>query len=237
MDHLDHFGSLWITLDHFGSFWIMWRKQRLKNLEFIKELFGGTTNIVGTIFKIDVDDGIKNYTDTVGDPMAEDTLIVGDEDNNVILCFDKCNDLYHKNTVLKGVHVGTHFNYREECTVHKMHKLADVPERIVNIMFQSNTVHNVTKNFNELHISRPIHMHNSSKAYDFMYTHYMRGGMIPLKLVKNNPEWIKEYEDDIVTKRVHMCKSCKSKAQKGCCSNYSTVNRSMITMVIGWSEQ
>ena len=33
-----------------------------------------------------------------------------------------------------------------------------------------------------------------------------------------------------------MCKSCKGKAHKGCCSEYSSNNRVMIKMVIGWSE-
>lgn len=63
-----------------------------------------------------MENGIKSYADTVGNPIAENTLIIGDEDNNVILCFDKCNKTTHNNTALRGVHVGTHFNYRKECT-------------------------------------------------------------------------------------------------------------------------
>ena len=61
--------------------------------------------------------------------------------------------------------------------------------------------------------------------------------MIPFKQVKNNPEWKKEYEVDVVIKRVHICKSCRNKARKGCCPNYSSENRSMVTMIMGWSVQ
>ena len=61
--------------------------------------------------------------------------------------------------------------------------------------------------------------------------------MIPFKQVKNNPEWKKEYEANMYIKRVHICKSCKNKACKGCCPDYSSENRSMITMVMGWSAK
>jgi hypothetical protein len=68
-----------------------------------------------------------------------------------------------------------------------------------------------------------------------MSTFYTRGGMLSLKDLKNNPEWKKEYELQLTIKRVHICKSCKNKTRKGCCFEYSSQNRSMVTMVIGWS--
>ena len=128
---------------------------------------------------------------------------------------------------------------------------------------QNNTVQDIANNFDEPEVSysptqhfdkevrdlacfqqdsgqrttRRTHSSHSSNADEFMHTFYIRGGMIPLKDIKNNPEWKKEYEADMVIKRVHICKSCKGKAHKGCCSCYSPENRSKITMVMGWSAQ
>lgn len=223
---------VWVTLGR-----VMWRQQRKKDFEFISELFGSTM-IMGTILKIHTENGIENYTNTVGDPMAEDTLIVGDDENNVILCFKECSNLCHKDIAVKDVHIAQHFNYNEKCIVHKRQELASVPERLINIIFQKNSVvHNVTNNFNRLQINPIINDSRRSKTDEFMHTFYIKGGMIPLKDVKNNPEWKKEYEADMVIKRVHICKSCKGKAYKGCCSCYSPENRSKITMIIGWSVQ
>lgn len=59
--------------------------------------------------------------------------------------------------------------------------------------------------------------------------------MVPFKQVKNSPEWKPEYEELVQVKRVHVCKSCKSKARKGCCPEYSPANRVMIKMVVGWN--
>ena len=238
----------------------MWRQQQKNDFEFISELFGSTI-IMGTILKINCDSGMENYIRTAGDPMAEDTLIVGDDENNVILCFKECSNLCHKKTTVQNVNAMLHFDYGKECIVHKRRELANIPDRLVNIVFQNNTVHNVTNNFNRLQINSHLtqclderariaerdqrvlrhestqgkHMH--SNAENFLFTFYIRGGMIPLKQVKNNPEWKKEYEANMVIKRVHICKSCKGKAYKGCCSWYSPENRSKVTMVMGWSAQ
>ena len=217
---------------------------------------------MGTILKISCDSGIENYIRAAGDPMAEDTLIVGDNENNVILCFKKCGNLCHKETAVKNVDAMSHFDYGKECIVHKRRELANIPDRLINIVFQNNTVHNVTNNFNALQINSHFtqcldkgariaeikqlglrqeptqekHTHDSN-AENFLSTFYIRGGMIPLKQVKNNPEWKNEYEANMVIKRVHICKSCKGKAYKGCCYCYSPENRSKITMVMGWSAQ
>lgn len=71
---------------------------------------------------------------------------------------------------------------------------------------------------------------------DFFSVNYIKGGVIPFKEVKNHPEWKPEYEKLVLVKRVHMCKSCKSKARKGCCPHYYTKNRVMIKMIVGWSR-
>ncbi len=71
---------------------------------------------------------------------------------------------------------------------------------------------------------------------DFFSANYTKGGVIPIKEVKNHPEWKPEYEKLVQVKRVHMCKSCKSQARKGCCPQYSPKNRVMIKVIVGWSR-
>ncbi len=66
---------------------------------------------------------------------------------------------------------------------------------------------------------------------DFFNAKYM----VPFKEVKKDPKWKTEYEKYVQTKRIHMCKSCKRKAHKGCCPEYSSFNRVMIKMVVGWN--
>jgi hypothetical protein len=59
--------------------------------------------------------------------------------------------------------------------------------------------------------------------------------MVPLKDAKNKPGWKPEYRDLAQVKRMHICKSCKCKARKGCCPEYSSGNRVMIKMIVGWN--
>ena len=58
--------------------------------------------------------------------------------------------------------------------------------------------------------------------------------MVSLAYVKRHPEWRNEYLKDVETNFVNICKSCGSKAIKGCCLEYSATNRKKIKMVIGW---
>ncbi len=57
--------------------------------------------------------------------------------------------------------------------------------------------------------------------------------IVSIKEVRKHPEWKKEYEKLIKIKRVHQCKSCKGKARKGCCPEYSPENRVMIKAITG----
>jgi len=59
--------------------------------------------------------------------------------------------------------------------------------------------------------------------------------MISLKNLRNNPEWRKEYEKELEIKLINICKSCRKKANKGCCFDYHSTNRTKIKMVIGWN--
>ena len=77
---------------------------------------------------------------------------------------------------------------------------------------------------------------DSHSSITFMHKYYKEGGMISLQKVRMHPEWIREYETHITTKFINICKSCKNKAHKNCCSEYSPINLGKIKMVIGWSE-
>lgn len=243
-----------------------YRKQ--KDLQYVKSLFNNTTNVSGTVLKLDVDKGFTNYKDKIGNPMNENTLIVGDENNNVLLVFKQHPELVPDShtcvrVVFDGVNIISRLKYGDGYFLHKRQQPTDVPMRIVNIVMQQNNVYHtnnfnfVTKNttnnlkinderkhtqsdkINTLFSQRQVgRIHDVSDYFaTFMHRFYKKGGMVPIKNVKMHPEWTKEYETCITTKRVNMCKkSCKGKAHKGCCPEYSSSNRVMIKMVIGWSE-
>lgn len=146
-------------------------RRQTKDIGFISEFFGNTMRIKGTILKVDVENGFENYTHTVGNPMTEDTLIIGDEDNNVILCFKENNELYNKHVIVEGVHVALYFDYKKECIVHKKTELADMPDRIINIIFQTNFVQSIINNFNQLQIAN--HMGITNYKLNFLkYIYY-----------------------------------------------------------------
>lgn len=70
----------------------------------------------------------------------------------------------------------------------------------------------------------------------FMSDNYNTGGMVLLQTVRRHPSWKHEYLQDVETSFVNICKSCGSKALKGCCSEYSTTNRKKLKMVMGWHK-
>ncbi len=59
--------------------------------------------------------------------------------------------------------------------------------------------------------------------------------MVPIKEAKRKQGWRSEYADLAQVKRMHICKSCRTKARKGCCPEYSPANRVMIKMIVGWN--
>jgi hypothetical protein len=80
---------------------------------------------------------------------------------------------------------------------------------------------------------------NSSEFLDFedlsVGNFFSENFMVSYKDAKKKPGWRSEYRDLAQVKRMHMCKSCKSKARKGCCPEYSSGNRVMIKMIVGWN--
>lgn len=71
--------------------------------------------------------------------------------------------------------------------------------------------------------------------YDELGNFFSENFMVPFKEAKSRPGWKHEYKNVVQVKRLHMCKSCRGKARKGCCPEYSPKNRVMIKMIVGWN--
>jgi hypothetical protein len=114
-----------------------YRKQ--KDLQYVKSLFNNTRNVSGMVLKLDVDKGFTNYKDNIGNPMNEKTLIVGDENNNVLLVFKQNQEIVPVK-VFDGVNIISRFQYKDEYILHRKQKPTDVPLRIINIVMQQNNI-------------------------------------------------------------------------------------------------
>lgn len=242
----------------------------MKDLEYVKSLFKDISKIKGTVLKLDVEEGFNSYTDKVGNPMEENTLIAGDNDNNVFLVYRQHDGIKNTYTrVFKGVSIVPYLKYDDTCILHKQLEPTVIPSNLMNIILQTNIYNNNYNNYTTTN----LHYHTQDKhktitgsafrgpagrfapanntcsvdagitklvanapTEKFMCKFYEKGGMVPLKDVKTNIEWKNVYEDDIIVKKLNICKSCRRKAHKGCCSEYSANNRVMIKMVIGWSK-
>ena len=195
--------------------------------EYLKTLFPALDKIEGIIVKLDTEGGFDNYQEKIGNPMEENTLIIGDQDNNVLLFFN-CSNKSHNTQIFQGVTVFNKYNYDKESIIHKRRDPVDVPLHLEKYIFDFAS-NSLVVPLRSLEVREPIEI--------FLKNNYIRGGMMPLKEMKQHPEWKKEYRKNIDIKKVQICKFCNKKSLKGCCSNYSSVNRSMLTMVIGWSKK
>ena len=209
----------------------MLKKRFIQDIEYLETLFPSWPPS-GTVVKLVVEQGFDNYMNIIGDPMKEDTLIVQDNECNILLFFKHSKKALKKN-VSKGITTMTIFNYTEGCIISKKHDITEVPlhlERFIYLDFQSQS-----KNSNHVTTLVGSQLKSLTLNDDFFSRNYNKGGMISLKEVKRHPEWKQEYERLVETKYVHICKFCESKAYAGCCSNYSAVNRKKVKMVLGWS--
>ena len=192
--------------------------------EYLKTLFPTLDKIEGIIVKLDTEGGFNNYQNKIGDPMEENTLILGDEDNNVLLFF-KCSSKSHKKSIFEGVTVLDQFRYSSKSIIHRKRSPVDVPLHLGKYIFDFVPIECSMGN---LTIEKPRHT---------FLENYTKGGMMPLKEMKRHPEWKEEYKKCIEIKKVQICKSCGKKSLKGCCPSYNASNRSVLTMVIGWSRK
>ena len=192
--------------------------------EYLKTLFPTLDKIEGIIVKLDTAGGFDNYQNRIKNPMEENTLILGDEDNNVLLFF-KCSGKSYKTNIFEGVTVLNQFNYSSRSIIHRRRSPVDVPLHLGKYIFDFAPIE---YSLEGLTIEKPQHI--------FLEKYY-KSGMMPLKEMKRHPEWNEEYKRHIEIKKLQICKSCNKKSLKGCCSSYSVSNRSVLTMVIGWSSK
>jgi hypothetical protein len=183
-----------------------------------------------TIIKLDaVDDNSNDYKDKTGVHfMEEDTLILGDNDNNnVYLVFEK-EDEIGVHSITGHMHVTGEHRYGLGSFIHKKRDIIPMPTHL-RLIIVNNIVTNITNNFQSVNISS-----NTTSGGNFFERNYQRGGMYPLVDMRRHPEWVPGYRKHIEVKRVNICKSCKKRFIKGCCPGYRADNKTMQTMVIGW---
>lgn len=195
--------------------------------------------------KIDVG-ATEEYTNKFGvNFLDKDTLIVGDEMNNVLLVYQDDGEIVTKN-ITPLIHVLNKLRLTPKCVVHKKVEPAKIPPHIkVNLNFIQNNIQNIQnadtiyngdiihKNFADLHISSP----KQDTLQSYLETYFTKGGTIPIKQLSRHPEWKRAYRDSVTTRNMNICKSCDKRFLKGCCANYSRTNRTMRVMVIGWHEK
>jgi hypothetical protein len=212
----------------------MIQQRRHRDLEYVNSLFKDTEHITGTILRVDVDIGLYNYTSTIGDPMKEETLILGDPENNIIMCFQQQDGMCNKGIILEGVNIVPYFKYGVECRVHKRQEPGKLSNNLINIITNVH-ITNVSNSFSEINLEKPGQSNDGTDR--FMSCYYRKGGMVLLADVKRHPEWNNEYLQNVETRFVNICKSCGSKAIKKCCPEYSSNNRKKLKMVIGWHSE
>lgn len=215
------------------------KKRFIQDIEYLETLFPSWPPS-GTVVKLIVEQGFDNYKSIIGDPMKENTLILQDNECNILLFFKHSKKTLKKN-VSKGITTMNIFNYTEGCIISKKHDITEVPLHLEQFIYSDDSpmlqIWRMRPSEDSHYVTTPVksQMRNLTLNDDFFSRNYNKGGMISLKEVKRHPEWKQEYEQLVETKYVHICKSCESKAYAGCCSNYSAVNRKKVKMVLGWS--
>ena len=218
-------------------------KRQSENISYIKSLFG-SCNIKGTIVKIDAtDDGENDYDKVTGVKiMNEDTLIVGDSKNNILVVFEDDKTCVHK-SITKDIHIKNLVIYDADCVIHKKQKPTKVPNHIsLHITYVQNNFYKLQKTSanttNSKNFRQNIAGNNNEEEnlHNFMNKNYICGGFISIKEVTAHAEWKTTFRKYISVKRIHTCKSCGVMSAKGCCSLYSSHNRVKVTMIIGWSH-
>jgi len=225
------------------------KEKKQKDLKYIEDLFG--SNIVtGLIIKIKpCDGGNTDYKEKTGvDFLDENTLILIDENDNVLLVFKEEEHKIKTNRITDTVHILDKYEFNPETIIRKKCVPAQVPGHLMDhlVFYQvhsmidlpnNNSVDNGGSETKEEIFRKEYLEVASEKKANFFSKYYKEGGMCSLKEMKKHPMWKDEYRNNLKVERVHMCKSCKQQWLKGCCEEYSRKNRIMWQMVIGWSKR
>lgn len=202
-------------------------EKRARQAQYLQSLFPSLNDMKGIIVKIEPEEGFEAYKKKIGDPMKEDTLIIGDDDCNIMLFF-KCENRIHVNKICKGVTVIDCFTYDKTIIIHKQVAPAELPKRLEKYVFDFVPVELIHKMEN-VNLQDPLQ--------HFLTKYYIPGGMTKLGDMKQLPEWRNEWRDCLEIKQTQMCKSCGEKAKRGCCEYYATTNRKPLLMVYGWTKK
>src|SRR3984885_3856939 len=183
-----------------------WEERKRKRYEeecrYLQNLFpsmkGEIITIEGVIIKIDASEyGGSDYKKKMGvNFLEENTLILGDDDNNVFLIFRKEEGkVVTTKDITDNIHVIDSCNFDSESIIHSRHVPAKVPTHlsahltIVNVNIWHS---NIVDDFNNLKIS-------PDGKENFFKKNYKPGGICSLKKMRNHPEWRDEYEDKLET--------------------------------------
>ena len=190
----------------------------------------------------DNDNSDKEYRKKFGvNFMDEDTLIIGDDMNNVLMVYQDENKVAAED-ITSLIHVINRLCLTPQCIIHKRVEPSKTPPHIkISLNFVQNNIqnaNNIQNNFANLHVSSTINQSaiGLGSAQCYLETYFKRGGTCPLKRISRHPEWEPAYKGEIETKKMDICKFCEKRWLKGCCANYSRTNRTIWVMVIGWHE-
>ena len=160
-----------------------------RDTQYLHTMFGDPGRMEGTIVVLKGENGYNNYSSMIGDPMHEDTLIVEDNNNNIMLFFNHIT-FAAAVTIWPNVSIINDFSYTVGCLIHKKRKIANVPSHIMT------------------HVLRISYDDADKKLADmklddsFFDRNYTRGGFIPIKSVRQHPEWNPAFENTVEVKRM-----------------------------------
>lgn len=191
--------------------------------------------------KLDASNKVENdYANAFGTRfLDEETLIVCDDNNNVLIVFQDDNKVVTKN-ITPIIHVLNKLRLDSKCLIHKQIEPAQVPPHIrINLNFIQNNTENYIQNADTIQNVNTIHNNfaglniQTNMLQEYLDTYLKNGVACPLKQLSKHPEWKPEYRNRVETRKMNICKSCNKKWLKGCCQNYSRNNRTIWTMVTG----
>ena len=197
-----------------------------KNIILLANYFADISKMNGIIIKIEVEKPYMNYVSSLGDPMKENTLQLVDTDDNTLL-FYKADRRVPVHDIMKGVTVITSYEFTEKNIVRILTAPVAVPKILEEIIFRDSDISQKLKmtklTDNALHI--------------FLDKHFVQGDMTRLSVFTDKLDWQKYFRDCVDVKVVSICKSCRKKANKKCCVQYNSANRTTALVVIGWVEK
>ena len=196
-----------------------------EDVDYLRRMYGTSDSIEGCVVEIKGKDGLDSYKEHFCNPLNEKTIIAT-SGTDLVLLFKPLHLIRSipDFDILEGVKVLKTFSFTQGYKLQNKHMFrpAPVPDYIEEYI--SNSIANV---FSRLTLG-------NENGDNFFNNNYDKGNMVSFADVKRHPEWRNEYLKNVETNFVNICKSCGSKAIKGCCLEYSATNRKKIKMVIGW---